>query len=76
MVAGDPLDVSIELDSTPRTVEIPDDLRDALRHADVLDALLALSYSKQRALVEPIEAAKAADTRTRRIEKVVLELRG
>lgn len=71
LVAGDPLDVSIELDTAPRIVEIPDDLRDALTAAGALDALLSLSYSKQRALVEPVDGAKSADTRTRRIEKVI-----
>ena len=76
LVAGDPLEVSIELDTAPRTVEVPDDLRAALTAAGALGALRALSYSRQRALVEPVVAAKAKDTRARRIEKVVRELRG
>jgi hypothetical protein len=76
LVAGDALDVSIELDSTPRTVQIPDDLRAALETTGSLDTLLALSYSKQRALIDPVEAAKAPDTRARRIEKIVADLRG
>jgi hypothetical protein len=76
LVAGDPLEVAIELDTAPRTVEIPDDLRAALTAVGRLDSLLALSYSKQRALVEPITEAKAAHTRERRIEKVVSDLGG
>jgi Bacteriocin-protection, YdeI or OmpD-Associated/Domain of unknown function (DUF1905) len=74
LVAGDPLDVSIELDTTPRTIEVPDDLSAALQAAGRLDALLALSYSKQRAFVESVTSAKAADTRARRIDKVVADL--
>jgi Bacteriocin-protection, YdeI or OmpD-Associated/Domain of unknown function (DUF1905) len=76
LVAGDPLEVSIELDTAPRTVEIPDDLRAALKAAGALDAFRALSYSHQRAHVEPIVAAKAPDTRARRIEKTLAILAG
>jgi uncharacterized protein YdeI (YjbR/CyaY-like superfamily) len=36
----------------------------------------ALSYSKQRAHAESITGAKAADTRARRVEKVLAALRG
>ncbi len=76
LVAGDPLEVTVELDSAPRTVEIPDDLRDALIAAGALDAFRALSYSHQRTHVEPIVAAKAAETRARRIEKTLAILAG
>jgi hypothetical protein len=76
LVAGDPLDVSIELDTLPRTVEIPDDLRAALEAAGVLDSFLALSYSHQRAHLEPILSAKAPETRARRIEKTLAILAG
>jgi hypothetical protein len=76
LAAGDPLDVSIELDSAPRTVQIPDDLRVALEAAGALDGFLALSYSHQRAHVEPILAAKAPETRARRVEKTLAILAG
>jgi hypothetical protein len=76
LVADDPLDVSIELDSAPRTVEIPDDLRAALEAAGALDSFVALSYSHQRAHVEPIMAAKAPETRARRIQKTLEILAG
>lgn len=76
LVAGDPLEVSVELDSTPRTIEIPDDLRAALVAAGALDAFLGLSYSHQRAHVEPIVAAKTLETRARRIEKTLAILAG
>ena len=76
LVAGDPLEVSIELDTAPRTVEIPDDLRAALDAAGAFDAFRALSYSHQRAHIEPIVAAKAPEARARRIEKTLAILAG
>jgi Bacteriocin-protection, YdeI or OmpD-Associated/Domain of unknown function (DUF1905) len=76
LVAGDSLDLTIELDTAPRTITIPDDLRTALVAADALDRFLALSYSNQRAQVEPIEAAKAPETRARRVEKTISVLAG
>ena len=76
LAAGDALEVTIELDSTPRTITIPDDLRAALVDAGVLDKFLSLSYSNQRAQVEPIDSAKAPETRGRRIQKTVAILAG
>jgi hypothetical protein len=73
LVAGDALDLEIELDTAPRTIEIPDDLREALMASGGLDGFLALSYSRQRGYVEPVEAAKAPETRQRRIEKIAKE---
>jgi hypothetical protein len=74
LAAGDEIDVSLELDNTPRTMVIPEDLASALTAAGALDAFLALSYSRQRGHIEPVEAAKAIDTRQRRIEKIVAEV--
>jgi hypothetical protein len=71
--AGDALDVLIELDNSPRVMVIPEDLSSALIRVGGLDRFLALSYSHQRAHIEPVEAAKAAETRQRRIDKVVEE---
>jgi len=74
--AGDTVEVTLELDDSPRTVTLPKDLEEALASAGVLEAFGALSTSKQRAFVDPVEAAKAVDTRARRVEKVVTTLRG
>lgn len=71
---GDEIDVSLDLDTTPRTMVIPEDLASALTTAGALDTFLALSYSRQRGHIEPVEAAKAIDTRQRRIEKIVAEV--
>jgi hypothetical protein len=70
VAGGDDVEVDIEVDTAPRDVEVPADLAAALSPA-ARAAFDALSFSRKRALVEPIEAAKAAETRQRRIEKAV-----
>ncbi|CAN5612718.1 hypothetical protein BH23CHL7_BH23CHL7_07550 [soil metagenome] len=74
VAAGDEIEVDIEVDDKPREISVPDDLAQALDAARARAAFDALSYSGKRGIVEPIEAAKAADTRQRRIEKAVTEL--
>ncbi|MBD7980725.1 YdeI/OmpD-associated family protein [Oerskovia merdavium] len=70
---GDEVDVEIEVDDAPREVTVPDDLAAALT-AEARAAFDGLSFSRRRALVEPIEAAKTPETRQRRIDKAVAEL--
>lgn len=71
VAAGDELDVDVVLDDKPRTVAVPADLAAALEAADARAAFDALTYSNQRAHVLAVEGAKAAETRARRIAKVV-----
>lgn len=73
LVASDEVDVRVELDSTPRTIEIPDDLVAALTASGGIEQFRALSYSKQRGFIEPVEATNAPETRQRRIEKIAAE---
>jgi hypothetical protein len=73
VTAGDEVDVEVELDTEPRTVEVPDDLAAAL-DAGARHAFDALSYSNQRRHVLAVEGAKTAGTRARRVAKVVEEL--
>jgi len=75
IAAGDAIEVDVTLDSDPRIVEIPDDLNSALEAAGLTDAFRALSYSNQRAHALAVEGAKAAQTRARRVEKVIDALR-
>ena len=75
VAAGDEVDVVLEPDTEPRTVTVPDDLAAALDD-DTRRAFDALSYSNRRRHVLAVEGAKAAETRARRIAKVVAELRG
>lgn len=76
VAAGDEVDVDLEVDTEPRTVTVPADLAAAL-DADpaVRRAFDGLSYSHQLRYVQPIEDAKTAATRQRRIDKVLGDLR-
>ncbi|HEY5153412.1 MAG TPA: YdeI/OmpD-associated family protein [Acidimicrobiales bacterium] len=77
VVAGEAVDIEIELDTAPREVVVPEDLAAALARAPKARAAFqALSYSKQRQYVLPIEGAKAAETRARRIAKAIDDLTG
>ncbi|WIB13619.1 YdeI/OmpD-associated family protein [Curtobacterium sp. MCPF17_052] len=76
IVAGQTVTVSLEVDTLPRTVDMPDDLDQALTAAGVRAAFDTLSASRQRALVDPVAQAKAPETRARRVAKAVESLRG
>ncbi|SDC90621.1 protein of unknown function [Microbacterium enclense] len=71
---GDAITVTLTLDTTPRTVEVPDDLAAALAAAGVRASFDALSPSARKAHVTSVQSAKAADTRARRITAVVDKL--
>jgi Bacteriocin-protection, YdeI or OmpD-Associated/Domain of unknown function (DUF1905) len=74
--AGDELDVGIELDDAPRTVEVPADLAAAL--AGVPEAVQAwekLSYTHRKEWVRSVEDAKKPETRARRVAAAVEALR-
>ncbi|UWD78882.1 YdeI/OmpD-associated family protein [Curtobacterium flaccumfaciens] len=76
IAAGDTVEVALEVDTLPRTVDLTEDLAAALQEAGVRAAFDALSNSRQRALADPVTQAKAPETRARRIEKAVESLRG
>jgi uncharacterized protein YdeI (YjbR/CyaY-like superfamily) len=66
------IEVTLELDMAPRVMEVPADLQAALERDKRAKAYFAtLSYSNQRRHIDPINAAKSAETRARRIEKSV-----
>ena len=72
--AGQTVQVTVELDTAPREVEVPKDLASALRKAGVRAAFDALSFTHRKERVRAIEEAKASETRARRIEKAVATL--
>jgi hypothetical protein len=76
VAAGDSVEVTLTLDTLPRTVDVPEDLAAALAEAGVRAAFDTLSASRQRALVDPVTQAKAPETRARRVAKAVESLRG
>jgi hypothetical protein len=76
VAGGDAVDVDVELDMEAREVTLPGDFAAALdADAEARRFFEGLSYSNRRRLVIPIEGAKSAETRQRRIEKTVGMLR-
>jgi hypothetical protein len=76
VTAGDELDVGIELDDAPRTVDVPADLAAALAKAPgATQAWEKLAYTHQKEWARSVEDAKKPETRTRRIAAAVDALR-
>jgi hypothetical protein len=74
--AGDRVRVAIELDTEPRTVTVPADLRSVLADdAEARAAFDRLSYTHRREYVEWIEEAKRPETRARRVAGTVEAVR-
>ncbi len=74
--AGDAVDVTVELDLEPRTVEVPQDLMSALTQAGVLDAFENSAPSMRKEYVRQVMEAKAQATRERRITRIIEKLKG
>jgi hypothetical protein len=73
---GDEVEVDIDLDTAPRTVDIPPELSSALDREPAARAFFdSLSYSNQRWHVLSITGAKTAETRERRVQKSMSMLR-
>jgi hypothetical protein len=76
VAGGDEVDVDIELDTQPRELTLPPDFRAALDgDPDARRFFETLSYTRQQALVVPIDQAKTPETRQRRLEKALAALR-
>ena len=71
---GEEVDVTLELDLEPRTVEIPKDLKAALTETGALTAFENSAPSMRKEYVRQVEEAKAQETRERRIAKIVEKL--
>ena len=64
VAGGDTIDVDIELDDTPRTVQVPPALAKALAKDKAAKATFdSLSYTNQRRHAEGIAGAKTEETR-------------
>lgn len=69
---GDAIEVTLELDPEPRTVDLPDDLATALDAVPPARAMFdALPPSLKRYHVDQVTGAKTPETRERRIAKAV-----
>jgi len=75
--AGDTVEITLELDTEPRTVAVPDDLAAALAKEEGATAAFdALAYSVRKEHVRQVESAKAQETRDRRIAGIVAKVGG
>ena len=73
---GDEIEVDLVLDTAPREVEVPADFAAALDAAPEAKSFFeGLSYSNKRRYTLSIEDARSEETRRRRIEKSVSQLR-
>ncbi|CAM3211083.1 YdeI/OmpD-associated family protein [Asticcacaulis taihuensis] len=72
--AGDEVEIHLALDTEVRTVEVPDDLAAALDAAGKRDAFDTLAFTYRKEHVRSVTEAKAAETRARRIAKVLTTL--
>ena len=68
---GDTVHISIEEDTEPRVVEIPQDLLEAMLAADVKPFFDSLSFTHQKEYVQWILDAKKEETRQNRLLKAI-----
>ena len=71
VAAGDTVEVTLELDSETRTVDVPADLAEALDAAGATEAFARLAFSRRKEHVRAVEDSKKPETRARRIAKAV-----
>jgi hypothetical protein len=72
---GQHIDVTLELDTEPRTVDVPNDVAQALdEDPSARAAFDTLPYGLRRKHINDIDAAKTDATRQRRIDKLVTTL--
>lgn len=73
---GDKLEITLELDTEPREVQLHEEFKRALdKDKKAKGFFEKLSYSAKQGYALPILQAKGDDTRKRRIEKAISDLR-
>ena len=74
--AGDRVHIAMELDTAPRTVQPPEDLRSALEAGPgALARFEELSFTHRREYAEWVAGAKRPETRTKRVAETVRRVR-
>jgi len=77
VVVGDEIEIVLRRDTSPRTLEIPPELEEALAAEPELRARFErLSFSHRREYVDAIAEAKRPETKGRRLEAALDYLRG
>ena len=69
--SGETVTVHLELDAGYREVDMPEELLEALSLSHLEDAFAELSYSKRKEFARSVREAKAAETKSRRIQNVL-----
>ena len=73
---GDTITVELELDTAPRTVDVPQDLAQLLaRDKKAQAAWVKLSYTNKKEIARSLEEAKQPATRERRLDAALQRLR-
>lgn len=73
---GDSIAIELELDTQPRTVDVPRDLAAVLaRDSKASAAWKALSYTNRKEMARSLEEAKRPETRERRLSAALEKLR-
>ena len=74
---GDTVTVQLELDTTPRVIEMPSDLAKVIRRDKKAQAAWdRLSFTNKKEMARSLEEAKKPETRERRLAAAVAKLRG
>ena len=74
--AGDEIEVTLELDTAPREVEVPPELAAALDADPEAKAFFdGLSYSNKRVFTLSVEGTNNPETKARRVEKAIAMMR-
>ena len=73
---GDTITVELDVDDRPREVTMPVDMQQAL-HKDkkAMERYAALAYAHRKRYIEWVEGAKKPETRARRVERLIRELK-
>ncbi len=70
--AGDEVQVTLELDTAPRELEVPPELAEALDADPVAKAFFdRLSYSNRRVFTLSVEGTNNPETKARRVDKAI-----
>src|SRR5690606_15560346 len=71
VVGGETVEINLELDTQPRTVELPQALADRLKVNETAKEFFeTLAPSNKKKIVSLIETAKTEETMTKRLEKI------
>jgi hypothetical protein len=73
--AGERIQVTLELDNGYRQVDVPASLQTALKANNLGEAFHDLIYSKRKEFARLIADAKSPETKERRLQKIIVELK-